>query len=200
MGFRFRLCGDYACFARPEFRLDRISYDVIPPRAARGILESLYWRPEMRWRIDAIHVLNPIVFEDHGLDPPASSGRRGRPEQRLPRTRLLRAVDYIIEAHFDLREPDGNAAQHTKMILTRARQGRFFREPFMGSHELPARLELIEKDAPLPESDVHKGERDLGWMMHDFDDEMPANLHFFRASLIDGKMTVPEPGSAVLAA
>jgi CRISPR-associated protein Cas5d len=199
MGFRLRLLGEYACFPRPEFRRDRVSYDIITPRAARGILENLYWRPEIRWQIDAIHVLSPILFEERQYEPSSQREPRNTHENAPLRMRILKDVDYLIEAHFDLQSPDeGNSAQHTKMIFKRARQRRYFREPYLGGAEFPARLTLMEKDESFPVNRAYAGQLDLGWMVHDIDAETPPNLRFFRACLVDGRMIVPGAGSADL--
>jgi CRISPR-associated protein Cas5d len=61
-GVKVKVWGDYALFTRPEMKVERVSYDVITPSAARGIIESIYWRPTIRWVIDKIHVCSPIEF------------------------------------------------------------------------------------------------------------------------------------------
>ena len=62
-GIKLKVWGDYACFTRPEMKVERVSYDVMTPSAARGILEAIYWKPAIRWVIDRITVVNPILFE-----------------------------------------------------------------------------------------------------------------------------------------
>src|SRR5690554_8170046 len=62
-GIRLKVWGERACFTRPEMKVERVSYDVITPSAARGIIEAIHWKPAIRWHIDKIHVLNPIAFE-----------------------------------------------------------------------------------------------------------------------------------------
>lgn len=196
MAFRLRISGARACFARPEFRVDRISYDVLTPLAARAILDAIYWRPQMRWRIDAIHVLSPIVIaeeEQASTDHPTS--RR--------KTIALVDIDYLIDVHFELIEPetpDGNAATHTKMFLKRARARRYFRQPFLGLPEYPAAIELIENgdEAPQP-CPAHRGSRDIGWITHDIDNNAPQGMRFFRATMEDGTILVPPAGSPLLA-
>ena len=111
--------GDYACFTRPEMKVERVSYDVMTPSAARGILDSIYWHPGMRWCVDRIHVLNPIRFTNirrNELDS-VISARNARTvmerkegslylatgehiQQRA--TMLLKDVRYVIEAHFEI--------------------------------------------------------------------------------------------------
>ena len=61
-GIKIRVSGDYALFTRPEMKVERVSYDIITPSAARGIIEAVYWKPAIRWVIDKIHVLNEIEF------------------------------------------------------------------------------------------------------------------------------------------
>jgi len=195
MAFKVRVSGAKACFARPEFRVDRISYDVITPFAARAILDAIYWRPQMRWRIDTIQVLNPIIFAEESASEPGS-------ERISPRTIALADVDYVIEAHFDLIGPEtssGNAASHTKMFLKRVRAGQYFRKPFLGLPEFPATIALIEKTDAVPRSHLPaQGTRDIGWIAHDIDSNAPSGMRFFRALMEDGSIQVPPHDSCLL--
>lgn len=192
MTFRLRVSGERACFPRPEFRRDRVTYDVLTPFAARAILDAIYWRPEIRWRVDIIHVLNPINFDGSIFS---------RPDIAL-RTTMLIDVDYVVEAHFDLLNPDtGNAAQHTKLFLKGARQGRYHHEPFLGVPGCRAELRLIEKGEPMPVAcAVNRPTRDLGWIAHDLGEGDRRSLHFFRATMTEGAILVPPVGSVELAA
>ncbi len=195
MAFRIRVSGAIACFARPEFRVDRVSYDVITPFAVRAILDAIYWRPQIRWRVDAIQVLNPILFAEE-------QARAEQSDAAERKTVALVDVDYVIDAHFDLTEPenpDSNAASHTKMFLKRMRTGRYFREPFLGLPEYPATVELIEGDdaAPLP---ISRATQDLGWIAHDIEASAPSGLRFFRATMEGGVIRVPPAGSPALGA
>ena len=118
-GIKLHVWGDLACFTRPEMKVERVSYDVITPSAARGVVESIYWKPQIRWAIDRIHVLKPIRFtslrrNEVGAKIPAgaaaSAMKNGRgnlgmniEEERQQRAALLlRDVAYLIEAHFEI--------------------------------------------------------------------------------------------------
>lgn len=118
-GIKLKVWGDYACFSRPEMKVERVSYDVITPSAARGILEAIHWKPAIRWVIDRIHVLNPIIFDNIRRNEVTGiiSGSNVKKvmegqnillyqntnEERAQRaTLLLKKVAYVIEAHFEL--------------------------------------------------------------------------------------------------
>ncbi|GAB7387098.1 type I-C CRISPR-associated protein Cas5c [Bacillaceae bacterium] len=212
MGFGIRLLvwGDYACFTRPEMKVERVSYDVMTPSAARGILEAIHWKPAIRWVVDRIHVLNEIRFDnlrrnEVGSKIPAAKVKKamkGTPvalcqyaaEDRQQRaTLLLRDVAYVIEAHFELTDKAGSEdtpEKHYNIFLRRARQGQCFYQPYMGCREFPARFRLIEDDEPIPHS-VHKDEKDLGWMLLDIDYSDNMTPRFFRAVMKDGIIEVP---------
>jgi CRISPR-associated protein Cas5d len=142
-GVRLRVWGERACFTRPEMKVERMTYDVPTPSAARGILEAIYWKPAIVWRIDRIHVLKPIRFANfrrNEVGTKASIALAGRGMRagsvaglgiaadacRAQRaTTLLIDVDYVIEAHFELTaRADGDApGKHLDMFTRRARNG-----------------------------------------------------------------------------
>jgi len=180
---RVHVQGDFACFTRPEMKVERVSYDVITPSAARGILEAIYWKPQIRWVIDRLHVLKPIRF---------TNLRRNEVQQKIPATNagsvmkrgsgflgfyvddgdnrqqrattLLRNVAYVIEAHFDLLDDSDPPQKHYEMFKRRASKGQYFHHPYLGCREFPADFEWI--DGSIPESEL-TGERDLGYILHD---------------------------------
>ncbi|RYD29108.1 MAG: type I-C CRISPR-associated protein Cas5, partial [Verrucomicrobiaceae bacterium] len=196
-GIKLHVTGEFACFTRPEMKVERVSYDVITPSAARGILEAIYWKPQIRWVIDRIHVLAPIRFtnirrNEVGIKAgaPTAAAMRGEAvgtfgilieESRQQRAAtLLRDVSYLIEAHFEILdrrfEKNGpelsardNEGKHLDMFNRRARNGQCFHQPCLGNREFPARFTLIEDGAPLPESTIPSDQRTrpLGWMLHD---------------------------------
>jgi CRISPR-associated protein Cas5d len=197
--FRLRVWGDNACFTRPEMKVERVSYDVMTPSAARGILEAVHWKPAIRWHIVQIDVLRPIKWEsvrrnEVGIKMSPSSERLFIEEQRQQRAGLLlRDVEYIIHAFFDLTDragQDDNVMKHQGMFLRRAQKGKCFHRPCLGCREFAADFELIgdEKSLPGPITET----RDLGWMLYDIDfsGSEPKPL-FFRASLHSGSMKVP---------
>lgn len=216
-GVRLLVWGERACFTRPEMKVERVSYDVITPSAARGILEAIHWKPAIRWVVDRIHVLKPIRFESirrnevGGKLSAASVGKaikagRADPlvtlvdEDRQQRAAtVLRDVAYVIEAHFILTDRAGSEdseGKHLDIFNRRARKGQYFHAPCLGVREFPASFELIEPDAPMP--DVHvdlQGIRELGWMLHDIDFADEMTPRFFRAVMRDGVIDVPPVNS-----
>lgn len=214
-GIRLHVWGDYACFTRPEMKVERVSYDVMTPSAARGILESIHWKPSIRWVVDKIHVLKEIRFENIRRNEvagkisaaPARSVMNGREgalaqvvtEERQQRaTMLLRDPAYVIEAHFEMTSEKGEAdtpEKHYNIFLRRARQGQCFHRPYLGCREFAAHFALIEGE--MPDSYYRdEEERDLGWMLHDIDFADGMTPRFFRASMRGGAVVVPEFESA----
>ena len=212
-GIRLLVWGERACFTRPEMKVERVSYDVITPSAARGILEAIHWKPAIRWVVDRIHVLKPIRFESirrnevGGKLSAASVGKAmkaGRTdnlvtlaeEDRQQRAAtVLREVAYVIDAHFELTsksDDSDSVGKHLDIFNRRARKGQYFHSPCLGVREFPASFELIESDASLPA--VHAdlmGERGLGWMLHDIDFANDITPCFFRAVMRNGVIEVP---------
>jgi len=209
-GVTLKVSGEYACFTRPEMKVERVSYDVMTPSAARGILEAIYWKPAIRWKIDKIHVLNPIKFDNirrnevegvisaakvksaiHGTHVDLFLDSNASRQQRA--SYLLRDVCYCIEAHFDLTSKagaDDTVEKHYNIALRRMRKGQCFHQPYFGCREFPVNYELIEGDVP---ASCYFGTcKDLGFMLYDieFDDQM--NPVFFRAEMRDGIIDVAQ--------
>jgi CRISPR-associated protein Cas5d len=211
---RIRVWGERACFTRPEMKVERVSYDVITPSAARGILEAIYWKPQIAWRIDRIHVLNPIQFtsikrnevstkvsDDARRVMRSGQGQLGlyADEDRQQRaTMLLRDVDYVIEAHFDLVDRSESPAKHFDIARRRIEKGQAFHQPYLGCREFPASFEWVQSSGVIPPpADTLRGEpRDLGYMLHDIDHAHGRAARFFRARMVDGVIDVPPWGSA----
>jgi CRISPR-associated protein Cas5d len=212
-GVKLKVWGDLACFTRPEMKVERLSYEVMTPSAARGILEAIYWKPEIQWVVDRIHVLKPIRFTNirrnevsdkisvKNVREVMSGGRdtlcllvEDSRQQRA--ATILRDVAYVIEAHFEVLGGQDGAAKHAEMFQRRAAKGQFFHRPYLGCREFPADFQLLEGEAP---SSTLKGEQDLGYMLHDIAfDQDPATKtlknatpRFFAAKLINGVMDVP---------
>lgn len=206
-GIVIRVQGDYALFTRPEMKVERVSYEVITPSAARGVIEAVYWKPAIRWRIDKIHVLNEIEFtnvrrNEVSEKASVSTARRmmngGREamylsaiDARQQRASLiLKNVDYVIEAHFDVLAekagPEDSVEKHYNMALRRLRKGQYFSAPCLGTREFGAKVTLIE-DGAIPASRL-TGSRDLGWMLYDLDFADPQDIRpiFFKAEMQDG--------------
>lgn len=215
-GIKLHIWGDFACFTRPEMKAERVSYDVITPSAARGVLEAIYWKPQIRWVVEKIHVLNPIHFtsirrNEVGKKMPAPDAKMMKGEKAVPSiliederqqraSLILRNVAYLIEARIDLLDPTEPIGKHLDMFNRRARKGQYFHHPYLGTREFPASFELIENAADLPPAaSEFAGEKDLGFMLHDIAFEQDARTkkvksttpRFFRAHLQDGVITVP---------
>lgn len=196
-GIKIRVWGDYALFTRPEMKVERVSYDVITPSAARGIIESIYWKPSIRWVIDRIHVLQPIRFENIRRNELANRVSvnnadidNGRPvyryieDDRQQRASLvLKDVEYVIEAHFEVvSEEDAEPGKHLAIFERRAKKGQCFHRPYFGCREFPVNYEWCDEVPVSPLS----GERDLGFMLHDIDFQHNMTPSFFRAVMING--------------
>lgn len=212
-GVRLLIWGERACFTRPEMKAERVSYDVITPSAARGILEAIHWKPAIRWVIDSIQVLKPIRFEsirrnELGSKLSANSITKGirekstagitkfiEDDRQQRATTLLRDVAYVISAHFELTEKSGaddNEGKHLDIFNRRAKRGQFFHMPCLGNREFPAYFELLEKGSEVDSAVELSGEKDLGWMLHDIDFANNNTPLFFRAVMRDGLIEVPE--------
>ncbi|EIQ00066.1 CRISPR-associated protein Cas5, subtype I-C/DVULG [Opitutaceae bacterium TAV1] len=191
-GIKLHVWGDYALFSRPEMKVERVSYDVITPSAARGVLEAIYWKPQIRWVIDRIHVLKPVQFTSVRRNELASkasaataksamrsgAGSLGiaiEDDRQQRAALLLRDIGYVIEAHFDLLPatedgPEaGRVGKHLDMFKRRARAGQCFQQPYFGCREFPVSFVLLENDAPLPVCTLAPADRDkdFGFMLHD---------------------------------
>lgn len=213
-GVRLRVAGQWALFTRPEMKSERVSYDVMTPSAARGILEAIHWKPAIQWIVDEIHVLKPIRFQSIRRNevgakiPPravAAAMRTGNigtlglviEDSRQQRaSTVLVDVAYVIFARFALTAKagaDDNEGKHLEIFRRRALKGQCFHQPCLGTREFPAQFELIEADAaahpPIGET------RDLGFMLYDIDHAGDRASMFFRATLDKGVMKVPPPDS-----
>jgi len=214
-GITLHVWGEYACFTRPEMKVERVSYDVMTPSAARGVLEAVHWKPAIRWIVDRITVLRKVRFESlrrnevgHRIPASlaASAMKRGHgdlglivdDDRQQRASTLLRDVAYLIDAHFELTDkagPADNVGKHLDMARRRARAGQCFHRPYLGCREFAADFALVEGDSPEPSSAL-RGERDLGWMLYDIDFANDMAPRFFRAVMRDGVIDVPAPTSA----
>lgn len=214
-GIKLLVWGNYACFSRPEMKVERVSYDIMTPSAARGILEAIYWKPSLKWVIDKIHVLSPISFthvrrneisckiskagyeKNPGIDVTANRQQRA--------AMILKDVQYGIEAHFEfLSDEDNNEAKHLDIFNRRAKKGQYYHHPYLGTREFFADFAFTEDIPECPEE--LNGEKDLGFMLHDIifspDDKgkiidsnqgerLSAEPRFFRAVMKNGIIEVP---------
>ena len=205
---RLEVWGAYACFSRPELKVERVSYDVMTPSAARGLVEAIYYHPGLRWIIDKIYVLSPIRFtnirRNEVKSKVVSSAAKGvmqgngKPlylaasqdiQQRA--AMVLQDVHYVIEAHFEMTDkasPSDNPGKFQDIIRRRMEKGQCFHQPYFGCREFPAHFRSWE-GATVPAI----GEtRDLGLMLYDMDYADPANITpiFFQAKLEQGVLSL----------
>jgi len=211
-GIRLKVWGDYACFTRPEMKVERASYNVMTPSAARGVLEAIYWKPAIRWIVERIRVINPIRFDTirrneladklplYSINKAMRDGKSpveifaDDPNVRQQRAALvLRDVAYVIEARFEFTgAEDRNPAKHKEMFERRAQKGQCFHRPYLGCREFPAQFEPVEGDPPAPDASL-AGDRDLGTMLLDIDFTHDMTPRFFAAKLRDGVLEAPRP-------
>lgn len=205
-GVRLEVWGDFACFTRPELKVERFSYPVITPSAARGVLEALFFHRGLKWVVDRVYVLSKIEYANirrNELKAKISASNvmnfagkekgelylsaRENIQQRA--STVLKAPHYVIEAHFEMTEqanPSDNPGKFREMFTRRARKGQCWHMPYFGCREFPAQFRLYEDEAI---ETAYQGEtKDLGLMLYDIDYSDPKNLQpmFFRALMVDG--------------
>ena len=205
---RVEVKGEFACFSRPEFKAERVSYDVITPSAARGLLESVFWHPGMRYIVDKIYLLSEISFANIKRNEVASKVSASNVQKVINNgkgalylatpldiqqraTMLLKDVHYIIEAHFNMTEK-ANATDNTgkfqEMLKRRLRKGQNYHQPYLGCREFPAQVSLFEGDMNTLNLAYADEDKDLGFMLYDMDYSDKDNITpmFFRAILKNG--------------
>lgn len=219
MAIKLKVWGDYACFTRPEMKVERVSYDVMTPSAARGVLEAIYWHPGMKWIIDKITVLNEIQFDSIRRNEVKNKATVGNNPQNSKKdlhlyvnnnrtqrnTLLLRNVAYIIHAHFDIvpkkmGERD-SAGKYSEQFNRRAKRGQCFYQPYLGCREFSAKFEWVEKELPISFYNNIE-QKDFGFMLHDIDYQKKINVkgkeeyllepHFYRCVMENGTISVPK--------
>jgi CRISPR-associated protein Cas5d len=211
--FSVRIGGEFACFTRPELKVERVSYEVITPSAARGVLEAILWKPAIRWEVRRIHVLRPVrwigfkrnevtrklalvgvgkIMREGGTLEPLVADEEGHRAQR--HTLALRDVEYVIEAGFRMvpgrAGPEDNPVKFAEMFSRRLEKGQCYRTPYLGCREFPAWF----RPAREPFSAVDET-RDLGLMLYDIQFGIKNRAHFFSARLERGVVAVAPPAS-----
>lgn len=205
------LAGDFACFTRPEMKVERVSYDVMTPSAARACFEAILWKPAIRWHIRKIEVLKPIRWINLRRNEVASvvstrnvetvmrngTGILGLniEDDRQQRAGLfLRDVAYRVHADLEFftdRDPGAHANKYYEMFERRASRGQCVNQPYLGCREFAAYFRLVTDPAtePAPIDET----RELGFMLHDLDFTQAADPQprFFRARLENGAVSVP---------
>lgn len=209
-----KVWGDYALFSRPEMKVERVTYEVMTPSAACGILSAIYWKPAIKWEIDRIHVINEIKFDNIKRNEVGSKMSFKKAEKaqdkhdvsdfyinasadRQQRASLvLKDVCYVIEAHFEMTGVEDdvkNTGKHAETFRSRAAKGQCFHMPYFGCREFGVNFELIDRNQ-IPES-FYKGEEiDLGLMLYGMDftknekgiKDYSSVPRFFKAVMKDG--------------
>lgn len=208
--------GDFACFTRPDLKVERVSYPVITPSAARGVCEAIFWKPEFRWHVREIHVLKPIhyfsilrnevkhVASERSARSWESTGggyNASDSDNRAQRNTLaLRDVAYLIKADVVLnRGVDGDAAKYRDQFRRRVARGQCYAQPYLGCREFTGAFE-----EPAPETSPEDISLDLGRMLLDIEfrggNSAKGTPRFFPATLERGVLRVPEPEGGVHAA
>lgn len=205
--FCLHVAGDYACFTRPEMKVERVSYDVITPSAARAVFEAILWKPAIRWRVTRIEVLKPIrwmnlrrnevgaVISTSNVQQAMNAGRGELAlyveDERQQRAGLfLRDVAYRLHATLDVRSGEPRQ-KYEEMFLRRAAKGQWVNQPYLGCREFAADVRPVEPGSPQPQAISET--LDLGWMLHDLDfaDATSPQARFFRADMQAGVIDVP---------
>lgn len=211
--FRLLVKGPYALFARPEMKVERVSYEIMTPSAARGVLEAILWKPAMRWVVVRIDRLQPVRFAQIRRNEVAikASVERAMIVVDDPNVRQQRAamvlVDpaYVIYARIALTDKAGleDSLPKFKAIFTRrAAAGQCFQQPCLGAREFAAEFRLLTDDDPEPvPAEGADANPDLGWIFYDFDwRSRPPTARFFNATLDGVSLHVPPPESVELRA
>ena len=206
--FTLEVSGPFACFTRPEMKVERVSYDVMTPSSARSIFEAILWKPAIRWRVHRIEVLKPIrwinlrrnevsaVVSTRNVQQAmtAGSGNVGlyiEDEGQQRAGYFLRDVAYRIHADLQLVAGNEPVAKYNEMFARRASKGQCVNQPYLGCREFAADVRLVTSETPpaTPIGDT----RELGWMLHDLDFTHAADPQprFFNAKMVNGVINVP---------
>ena len=208
------ISGDYACFTRPEMKVERVSYDVITPSAARAVFEAILWKPAIRWHIRRIEVLRPVrwmnlrrnevasVISTRNVQQAMAAGKGDlgilvEDDRQQRAALLLRDVAYRVHADLEVLDnrPDPQPPQKFfSMFERRAENGQCVNQPYLGCREFDARVRLVV--SPSAERPPIAETRDLGWMLHDLDFSRPSDPQpvFFRAQMTAGVIEVDAAG------
>ncbi len=203
MSVLMEVWGLTACFTRPEMKTERVSYDVPTPSAARGMIESIYYHPGLKWTIDRIWVLNPIQFMNlrrnevsskisaSNVMQEANGGKKScivtTQDIQQRAAMMLKDVRYVIEAHFDMTDKanaSDNPGKFQDIVKRRLRKGACYAAPYLGTRECTAHFRLWEGESIEGIDET----RDLGYMLYDMDYSDPEHIQpmFFHAKMEHG--------------
>ncbi len=206
--------GELACFTRPEFKVERVSYDVITPSAARAIFEAIFWKPAIRWEVTRIEVLAPIrtaSIRRNEVGATANTRKRQiyiEDNRQQKNAIMLRDVRYRIYARqvfvpVNKRKtsdkPDSNEENPGKyhaMFERRARKGQCFNQPYLGTRECSASFRFVEDSEESAQQPIQES-RDLGFMLYDMDFSNPRDIKpmYYHPMMVNGTIEVPSPSS-----
>lgn len=214
MGIKIRVWGEDALFTRPEFKAERYSYDVMTPSAARGIMESIYWHPGMKWVIDKIHVINPIKFrqvkrnevKDKISKSQMLSSMNGsdksvylnvNSKQVMQRNAvLLTDVEYVIEAHFIVtnEQQTHNEDKIAAIVGKRIKKGKCYQTPYFGCKEFPLKFEMYNELEQKESCYKDMDELHFGMMLYDMDYSDKENIKpiFFNSVMRNGVIDISD--------
>lgn len=220
--FCLEVWGAYACFTRPELKVERVSYDVMTPSAARAIFESIFWKPAIRWQVTKIEVLNPIKWcniRRNEVGAVASKNSIYIEDKRQQKNSLLlQDVRYRIWAKLEfipqwkrkesknplidgeeveLLRKDENPGKYNAMFERRARKGQCFNQPYLGTREFSASFRLVDIENDVLDNPIQES-RDLGLMLYDMDFDKNVekpDAMFYRAKMENGVIIVPPSNS-----
>lgn len=211
--YGLEIWGDYACFTRPELKVERVSYDVITPSAARNFFQAIFWKPAIEWQITRIEIINPIKWisiRRNEVGAVGAGNANAKPiiateKRQQKNTLMLRDVRYRIYAKMvyippKMRKnetarqagPDENPKKYQEMFERRAGNGQFFTSPYLGTRECSAYFKLLGEDAKGA-PDLLQETRDLGLMLYDMDFTNLDNIlpMFYFAKMNNGVIDVP---------
>ena len=208
--------GDMACFTRPELKVERVSYDVITPSAARAIFEAIFWKPAIHWQITKIEVLNPIKLTSVRRNEVGAVASKSviyiEDKRQQKNSLLLKDVRYRIWAKMEYRpvakrkaegnlfahEPgkDENPMKYYQMFERRASKGQCFNQPYLGTREFSASFRWVDAETEQLQpaiSEEQGGTKDLGIMLYDMDytDTKSPQPMFYRPQMNEGVIIVP---------
>lgn len=222
--FTIEVWGPFACFTRPELKVERVSYDVITPSAARAIFEAIFWKPAIKWQVTKIEVLNPIKWATIRRNEVGAVGAKNsifiqeKNNRQQKNTLLLQDVNYRITAKLvfipkwkrtDTKNPlideeendvlrhDENPGKYNAMFERRASKGQCFTQPYLGTREFSAYFRLVNPS----DNNLHQPiseSKDLGIMLYDLDFDKNQNnpeAMFYRAKMQNGVIIVPPKDS-----
>lgn len=220
--FCLEVWGAYACFTRPELKVERVSYDVMTPSAARAIFESIFWKPAIRWQVTKIEVLNPIKWCNIRRNEVGAVASKNpiyiEDKRQQKNSLLLQDVRYRIWAKLEfipqwkrkesknplidgeeveLLRKDENPGKYNAMFERRARKGQCFNQPYLGTREFSASFRLVDTENDVLDNPIQES-RDLGLMLYDMDFDKNVekpDAMFYRAKMENGVIIVPPRNS-----